>query len=573
MQLAAVIVVATLIAPSTRLSAQVSGRTQVRCAGQTITEVVIRAEAPGFGGIFSRSPFLGHLVTTLHVTTAPSVVRNFVLLQKGMKCDPVLRSESERILRAMPFLSDASVTAYPDGAEGVKIEVVTIDEPSLIGSIGIVNDVPYVSALTLGTQNLMGQAVLASATWREGDAYRDRFAARYTNYQLWGRPYQLQLVAARRELGGDWLTEVSYPFLTDVQRAAWRVSGGEVDEFARFLRPNGMPSSLEVKRRFGDAGAMLRVGSTGLLGLVGAQLSYEDNAPAAVPVLVTDSGVVADTTPELLGRYRTTRSTRINTLLGLRRIRFVRVNGFDALSGPQDLRIGTQLSLTLGHSLPASRGVARNEKYIGANAFLGVGNRTSYAAIQGDVEGRRSSATRGWDDVLTNGRFAWYLKPHPRHLILADVTWGGGWSARVPYQLALGARNGGLRGYDDVDIGGARRLIGRLEERWRIGSFRGTADAGVGAFADIGQVWAGDVPLGVDSGLRPSLGFSLMSAVPPRSQRMWRLDVAFPLDRRNGSRWGMRLTNVDRTRTFHTTPGDVRRIRERVLPQSIFSWP
>lgn len=573
MQLAAVIVVATLIAPSTRLSAQVSGRTQVRCAGQTITEVVIRAEAPGFGGIFSRSPFLGHLVTTLHVTTAPSVVRNFVLLQKGMKCDPVLRSESERILRAMPFLSDASVTAYPDGAEGVKIEVVTIDEPSLIGSIGIVNDVPYVSALTLGTQNLMGQAVLASATWREGDAYRDRFAARYTNYQLWGRPYQLQLVAARRELGSDWLTEVSYPFLTDVQRAAWRVSGGEVDEFARFLRPNGMPSSLEVKRRFGDAGAMLRVGSTGLLGLVGAQLSYEDNAPAAVPVLVTDSGVVADTTPELLGRYRTTRSTRINTLLGLRRIRFVRVNGFDALSGPQDLRIGTQLSLTLGHSLPASRGVARNEKYIGANAFLGVGNRTSYAAIQGDVEGRRSSATRGWDDVLTNGRFAWYLKPHPRHLILADVTWGGGWSARVPYQLALGARNGGLRGYDDVDIGGARRLIGRLEERWRIGSFRGTADAGVGAFADIGQVWAGDVPLGVDSGLRPSLGFSLMSAVPPRSQRMWRLDVAFPLDRRNGSRWGMRLTNVDRTRTFHTTPGDVRRIRERVLPQSIFSWP
>ncbi|MEP7381907.1 MAG: hypothetical protein ABI910_09490 [Gemmatimonadota bacterium] len=559
--------------PRSRLPGQVRERTQVRCAGQTITEVVIRAEAPGFGGIFERSPFLGHLVTNLHVTTAPSVIRNFVLLQKGAPCDPVLRSESERILRAMPFLSDASVTAYPDGTQGVKIEVVTIDEPSLIGSIGIVNDAPYVSGLALGTQNLMGEAVLASASWREGDAYRDRFAVRYTNYQLYGHPYQLQLVAARRELGSDWLTEVSYPFLTDVQRAAWRVSGGQVDEFARFLRPNGMPSSLEVQRRFGDVGAMLRVGSTGLLGLVGAQLSYEDNAPAAVPVLVTDSGVVADTTSVLAGRYRTTRSTRINTLLGLRRVRFVRVNGFDALSGPQDLRIGTQLSLTLGHSLPASRGIARNEKYIGANVFLGVGGRTSYAAIQGDVEGRRSSATSGWDDVLTNGRFAWYLKPHPRHLILADVTWGGGWSARVPYQLALGARNGGLRGYDDADIGGATRMIGRLEERWHIGSFRGSADAGVGAFADVGQIWAGDVPLGVNSGLRPSLGFSLMAAVPPRSQRMWRLDVAFPLDARDGARWGMRLTNVDRTRTFHATPGDVRRVRERVLPQSIFSWP
>lgn len=562
-----------LLVPVAPLLGQAQVRTQVRCAGQVITEVMIRAEAPGFGGIFDRSPFLAHLVTTLHVTTAPSVIQNFVLLHKGEKCDPVLRAESERILRAMPFLSDASVTAYPDGSDGVKLEVVTIDEPSLIGSIGIVNDAPYVSALTLGTQNLMGDAVLASASWREGDAYRDRWAMRYTNYQLYGRPYQLQLVAARRELGSDWLTEVSYPFLTDVQRSAWRVSAGQVDEFARFLRPNGRPSSLEVKRRFGDAGAMLRVGSTGLLGLIGAQLSYEDNVPAAAPVMVTDSGLVADTTSALAERYRATRSSRLNTLLGLRRVRFVRVNGFDALTGPQDLRIGTQLSLTLGHSLPASRGVARNEKYIGANVFLGVGNRSSYAAIQGDIEGRRSSATRGWDDVLTNGRFAWYIKPHPRHLVLADVTWGGGWSARVPYQLALGARNGGLRGYDDIDIGGSRRLIGRLEERWHIGSFRGTADAGVGAFADIGQIWAGDVPLGIDSGLRPSLGFSLMTAVPPRSQRMWRLDVAFPLDTRNGSRWGMRLTNVDRTRTFHSTPGDVRRIRERVLPQSIFSWP
>ena len=562
-----------LLVPGAALRAQAGGRTQVRCAGQTITEVVIRAEAPGFGGIFSRSPFLGHMVTSLHATTAPSVIRNFVLLKQGAPCDPVLRSESERILRAMPFLSDASVTAYPDGRDGVKVEVVTIDEPSLLGSVGIVNDSPYLTALTLGTQNLLGNAVLASASWRDGFVYRDRFAARYTNYQLFGRPHQLQLVAARRELGSDWLAEVSYPFLTDVQRYAWRVSGGYVDEYARFLRPRGVPSSLEVQRRFADAGAMLRVGSTGLLGLLGAQLSFEENEPAGAPILVTDSGVVVDTTSALIGRYRTTRSARFNTLLGLRRVSFVRVNGFDALSGPQDLRRGTQLSLTVGHSLPASRGVARHEKYVGANVFFGVGGAWSYAALQGDVEGRRSSDTNGWDDVLTNGRFAWYLKPHPRHLVLADVSWGGGWSARVPYQLDLGARTGGLRGYDDAEVGGARRVIGRLEQRWRIGSFRGTADAGVGTFLDVGQVWAGDVPLGLDSGLREAAGFSIMAAVPPRSQRMWRLDVAFPIDRRDGARWGMRLTNVNRTRTFHSTPGDMRRIRERVLPQSIFNWP
>jgi len=565
-------VCATVIA-APALSAQRVGRTQVRCDGQTITEVVIVAQAPGFGGVFARSPFLGHLVTSLHVTTAPSVIRNFILLRRGERCTPLLRSESERILRAMPFIADASVTAYQDGMDGVKVEVVTVDEPSLIGSVGVENSAPFLTGLTIGNQNLLGNAVYASANWRDGFYYRDRFAGRYSNYQLWGKPYQLQLSAARRELGSDWQMEIGYPFLTDVQKTAWRVSGGAIDEFARFLRPQGLPSTLEVVRRFADAGGMLRIGSTGLLGFLGGQLSFESSSPASAPIVVTDSGVVRDTTSSLIGRYRTARSARVNLLLGLRHVRFVRVTGFDALSGPQDLRIGTQLGLTVGHFLPASRGIARNEKYLSANLYFGVGGQRSYAAIQGDLEGRRSLETHGWDDVLTSGRLAWYLKPHPRHLLSADMTWGGGWSARIPYQLDLGARRGGLRGYDDVELGGARRIIARLEERWRVGNFRGTADGGVGVFTDFGRVWAGDVPLGLDSGLRQSVGFSLLAAVPPRSQRIWRLDIAFPLNHRDGSRWGMRLTNEDRTRAFHTNPGDVRRIRERVLPQSIFNWP
>lgn len=535
--------------------------------------MVIVSQAPGFGGVFARSPLMGRLVTRMHVTTAPTVIRNFVLLRKGERCSPLLRSESERILRAMPFIADASVTAYQDGMDGVKVEVVTVDEPSLIGSVGLENDAPFLTGLTLGTQNLLGNAVYASASWRDGFFYRDRYAGRYTNYQLFGKPYQLQLAAARRELGGEYVVEVAYPFLTDVQRSAWRVSGGETDEFARFLRPQGTASSLEVRRRFADAGAMLRVGSTGLLGLLGAQLSYEASTPASAPVLVTDSGLMADTTSSLIGRYSTSRSARVNMLMGLRRVRFVRVTGFDALNGPQDLRIGTQLGVTVGHSLPASRGIARNEKYMSANVYFGVGGQRSYAAVQGEVEGRKSRETRGWDDVLTSGRVAWYLKPHPRHLLSADMTWGGGWSARIPYQLDLGARRGGLRGYDDVELGGARRMITRLEERWRVGNFRGTADAGVGVFTDFGRVWAGDVPLGMNSGFRQSVGVSLMAAVPPRSQRMWRLDLAVPVDRRDGSRWGLRLTNEDRTRAFFTNTGDVRRIRERVLPQSIFNWP
>ncbi|HEX5633440.1 MAG TPA: hypothetical protein VFX50_09435, partial [Gemmatimonadales bacterium] len=151
--------------------------------------------------------------------------------------------------------------------------------------------------------------------------------------------------------------------------------------------------------------------------------------------------------------------------------------------------------------------------------------------------------------------------------------WAGAWGGRIPYQLAIGDRRGGLRGYDDVMVGGARRAVLRVEERWRVGGFRGTADAGVGIFADAGRVWAGDVPLGLDTGIRPAAGLSFMAAVPPRSQRMWRVDVAFPLDSRDGARWGIRVANENRTRIFWQAPPDIRRVRERAVPQSIFSWP
>lgn len=545
----------------------------MRCAGQKITEVIIRAQGPGYGGIFSRSPFLGRMVASLHVTTAPSVIKNFILLRAGDTCNALKRSESERILRAMPFIADATVTAYPDGLDGVKLEVVTVDEPSIISSIGVSNSSPFVTDIGLGNINLLGNAVYALGSWREGYYYRDRYAGRYTNYQLWGRPYQLELRGARQELGSDLFAEVSYPFLTDLQKSAWRVSGGSTGEYARFLRNRDTPAALRLDRRFMDVGGMLRVGRPGLLGLLGAQLSMEDIRPGASPIMVTDSGLIADSSTAFAGRYERSQSTRVNLLLGVRRLRFMRVTGFDALNGPQDLRIGFQFGATVGRSLPSSKGAARHELFAGFSAYYGVGNQSSFAALQADIEGRRPNGLEKWDDVLSDGRVAWYIKPHPRHLITADVIWGGGWGARIPYQLALGASRGGLPGYQAARIGGARRAVARLEERWRTGNFRGTMETGVGMFVDAGRIWAGDVPLGQNSGVRPSAGLSLMAAVPPRSQRMWRIDLAFPIDPKGGARWEVRILNENRTRSFWQVPGDVARVRERAVPESVFNWP
>jgi hypothetical protein len=115
--------------------------------------------------------------------------------------------------------------------------------------------------------------------------------------------------------------------------------------------------------------------------------------------------------------------------------------------------------------------------------------------------------------------------------------------------------------------------VGRFEERWRLGNFRGTADLGVAVFGDVGRLWAGDVPLGVATDWLPSAGVSLLGAVPPRSRRMWRVDVAFPLQREAGARWGIRVHNEDRTRAFWHEPSDLPRNQQRTTPLSLVGWP
>lgn len=552
--------------------AAAQARTQVRCNGQPITDIVIRSQAPNFGGWFARSVVAARLIDALHVTTAPEVIEHFLLFKKGEPCSPLRRYETERVLRAQPFLSDASVTAYPDGSTGVRLEVVTIDEPSLIASMGLSSGAPMVTSITAGNANVMGKGVYAVAGWRNGGFYRDTYLLDYANHQMFGAPYMFELRGERRTIGYSGETALAFPFFSEVQRYAWQAAGGSSLEYVSFRHPDRLRTSLGVRRTYADIGGMVRVGQPGLSGLLGASLSTERVVPDAVPVFVTDTGLRADPTPALVNHYSGSRANRVNLLLGFRSIRFMQVSGFDALTGRQDVRRGIQLGATLGAGLP-HRPRSEERVYGALDAYVGAGTPRSFAAVQWRVEGRRADSTARWNGLLTSGRLAWYLRPHPRHTITTELQWGSGWRQLAPFQLSVADHRGGLRGYEHADVGGGRRVVGRTEERWWIGSFRGTADAGVAVFGDVGRLWAGDTPLGTTSPVLGSVGFSLMAAVPPKSQRMWRVDIAFPLRRDYGARWELRFTTEDRTRTFWQEPNDLRRNRDRAVPANVFQWP
>jgi hypothetical protein len=164
------------------------------------------------------------------------------------------------------------------------------------------------------------------------------------------------------------------------------------------------------------------------------------------------------------------------------------------------------------------------------------------------------------------------LKPSDRNTIEASVEFAGGWRERLPLQVSLGDSRSGLRGYNGAAIAGGRRAVLRLEER-QAAFATGFAQWGWALFTDIGKTWSGDVPFGQTTVARASVGAGLLAAVPPKSRRMLRADLAVPVTGGAPKNWVVRVFAVDATRFFWRDPGDLSPVRAGAPASPIFGWP
>jgi hypothetical protein len=553
--------------------AQPLEREVVECRGQRVNDILIIARPPfppTSSALFSMA---ARAASKLHENTRPSVVRRYLALHLGHPCTELRRTESERILRAQPFISDATVVAYSDGPDGVVIEVTVVDEVSLILDGAVSGNPPHLRSVRVGEANLFGAGVYTAIRWREGLGFRDEYAFRFAHYQLFGRPYQFIAQGARRTIGHDWSLEASHPYLTELQRIAWRTNYAMSDGYSRFLRNADTSASLALKRTSADIGGVVRLGVPGFVTLIGGSFSHEHNHPGQSPVVIGAGTVRPDTSSVLFNRYREHRQTRANLLFGFRNLRFMQVTGFDALDGLQDVRKGVQFSALAGKGLRLLD--SRTDRgFFGSLAlYAGMGSPHSFGAFDASIEGGRDEGESRWNGVLSSARFALYLHPLPRHTLISSTEWSAGWRSRMPFQLSFADKDGGLRGFKESHLAGGRRLVTRLEDRYVWGRFRTYATIGLAAFADAGKLWAGDVPFGVNSPISYSAGVSILASIPPRSQRLLRVDFAYPLSHDVARTWGVRLTVRDATRLFWREPRDVQRVRERSVPSNVFNWP
>lgn len=548
---------------------QDTSRVSVPCAGQRIDSISVYSAAPSVSGV-RRVPVLGDIARASHVTTRASVIRRYLLLEVGDPCNELRRAESERILRAEPFIADATIVALPDSSGGVELEVRTSDETSLIVGGTVSAAAPVVRAFRLGSANFNGSALAIVGDWRDGRAYRDEFGLRVIDRQFAGNSWVLDGEARQRSLGRAVSLEASRPFYTDLQHTAWRGGGGVDDDYVDFVS-GGVRHALRLDRTFMDLGGLARIGHPGELALLGTSLTVERDDPGAIPVLITTTGLQPDTASELTNRYQSHRVARLNALLGARDIRYVPVRGVDALRGTQDFPVGVQVGTELGHSVSLF-GEGDDDVFASTDFYFGAGGPTNGMRMQLSAEGRRAGGAANWDGILTTGRAEQFRKLDDDDVLLLTGEWSGGWRQRVPFRLTLSDPTGGLRGFRTDDAPAGRRAVVRIEERSYRGTMSGLADVGFAAFADAGRTWAGDVPFGVDQKLRASVGVSLLASAPPGSARLWRVDLAVPVTR-GAKGLEIRFSSADWTTFFWPEPRDVERTRDRTVPRSVFAWP
>jgi hypothetical protein len=203
----------------------------------------------------------------------------------------------------------------------------------------------------------------------------------------------------------------------------------------------------------------------------------------------------------------------------------------------RDVPVGTHVSLVVGRSVGALSSGARqpDDLYASLRAEWAGRRRGLLAIAGGGAEARQVYAggqrREPWSDVLAEATALLYWQPAalPSHTFFLRAAGVGGWSVTQPFQLTLGGGSG-VRGYDQDDWPGGRRLVLNAEDRiyvkWPSPDL---LDFGLTLLADAGRIWPGDAPFGVDSGWRATVGGGLRLGFPAGSRRVARLDLGWPV--------------------------------------------
>lgn len=477
----------------------------------------------------------------LHIRTRQDFIRKTLLFHVGDCLDPDLLVESERLLSTFSFLRRVSVTHARDGAGGQVVQVATSDEWTTQFNVGVTYDAGVnFEWLSLNELNFLGDGIRLSASKRQ---YReDRSQSIFVGWPYLVRHTNIRAEYGSTPSGSSYGFRVSRPFVGDVGRHSVQVAFGRTSSFFSYGAPSGSryahvliplvneSAHVQYARRFGTLWHSWVVGVA-----LGRQTLRMRGDPEYVEGNDFDGRHPSDQgVPDALRRQLSGQgATRLSLHLGTRKDLPTQMVGLDGVRDVQYVANGYLVAMAAGRSLgllvPDS--IEAHDSFVHFDAALARPVGSSY--VRASVYGEADHVRDGWRSAFMGAELVTYARASwlPNQTVFLGVTGAGGWRTAVPFQLTLGGRDG-IRSLPDEAIPGGRRLIFTLEDRIRLDWPAWQAvDLGATIFGDVGKMWAGDAPLGVDSPWQAGVGFGLRIGVPRGTRIIWRPDIAFPAGR------------------------------------------
>lgn len=485
-------------------------------AGLVIASITVETHNVFDTSVPPENKLLYRAANRIHIQTREPVIRRELLFEIGDVYDPRLAEETERNLRALPFVRRAQVVATVNKQGGVDVLVRVYDSWTLevVAGYKRVGGQTNIKA-GLAEHNILGQGKSGSAVYnRDGGAESKSFSYKDVQFLHYKRlHYSMSALTAPGSQ--NYSIAVVRPFYSSIARKAASASVS----YASSLIGDG------ISRRTGEAG----VG-------YGVALATSTERARRVNFGLSTSRAQSN---------GPTRDLEQLTFLKLgvewEELDFIMARRIQAFTRDEDFNLGLAVLPEVAWA-PKARAVGTTQEQLLPSVTIRKGFAWSSQLLL-LKSGYRSKYVNGANGNRVASLDATHFIRGIKYQTLAfHAGLDLGWRLDSANQLSLGEVNG-LRGYGLTEFTGDRRFLFNIEDRLYVYDdlFR-LLDVGAVVFYDSGYAWpaASSVKM---SDLKSSVGLGLRVA-PSRSgsNSPVRIDLAHPLDRKAGrSAWSLSI--------------------------------
>jgi hypothetical protein len=465
----------------------------------------------------------------LHVETRRAVVAQFLLFHEGDVFSAARLAETERNLRALPFLKSATVAAGAPHDGVVDVTVITQDAWSIAPETSAGN---RGGASTIGASisetNLLGWGKELSIGWDKG-VDRTRLALEYNDRAFFAPYWNAHFAYSHNSDGYDHRFNVRRPFYSFATPWSAELS------FEGFRQDDKLYTNAVMSARFQHEH---RQAIAALGRALNADDIRADRITGGLRFVGDDFFTIASRPGDPLPQTRDFRYlfARYDHLEN----RFMKLNYINKDMRYEDFNLGRQYSIEAAVS-PRAFGAAATTGFVRAGAAEGHGlGSESFVLPSAAVQSRIGGG--GFANAIASAGVQYVNRKdseYPRVLVGRAVVYNA-WRLDPETQFFADGQSG-LRGYRLHAFSGSRVFLVNVEQRLYLGrELLQLYSPGIVAFVDGGNATYGGFTQLMK--LKTDVGIGIRLGLPRTPRNLLRLDLAYPLNRDGSGRHGLLIS-------------------------------